>query len=110
MFSQGVAWIDTATYQIIRLHTDLLAPLPELRLEKETVNIDFNEVHFKSLKGALWLPEEATVTLDWNGKRLRNRHEYSDFKIFEVDTSQKIGKPKNSRESSKETQEPTVSQ
>jgi Tfp pilus assembly protein PilF len=110
MFSQGVAWIDTATYQIIRLHTDLLAPLPELRLEKETVNIDFNEVQFRSLKGPLWLPENVTVAIDWNGKQLRNQHEYSDFKIFQVDTSQKMGKPKNSRESSKQTQEPTVSQ
>jgi len=110
MLSQGMAWIDTATYRIIRLHTDLLAHLPELRLEKETVNIDFNEVQFRSLKGPLWLPENVTVAIDWNGKQLRNQHEYSDFKIFQVDTSQKMGKPKNSRESSKETQEPTVSQ
>ncbi len=109
MFSQGVAWIDTATYQIIRLHTELLAPLPELRLEKEDVNIDFNEVQFKSLKGALWLPEKVIVAIDWNGKQLRNQHEYSDFKIFQVDTSQEIGKPKNSKASSKETPVPTVS-
>ena len=39
----------------------------------------------------LWLPEEVTVTLDWNGKVLRNTHEYSDFKIFNVDASEKIG-------------------
>ena len=32
--------------------------------------------------------------LDWNGKRLRNRHEYSDYKVFDVDASEKIGQPK----------------
>lgn len=106
-FSQGLAWIDTATYQIIRLHTDLLASLPDLRLEKETMNIDFNEVHFNRLKSAFWLPKEVTVTLDWNGKQLRNRHEYSDFKAFNVDASEKIGKPKASAESSKGTAEST---
>ena len=109
-FSQGLAWFDTDTYQIVRLHTELLAPLSEIRLEKQTMTIDFNEVHFSRLKEAFWLPENVTVTLDWNGKQLRNRHEYSDFKIFDVDASEKIGKPKASAESPKETGEPTVTQ
>jgi len=99
-FSQGLAWIDPTTYQIIRLHTDLLAPLPDFRLEKETLNIDFKEVHFSHLKEAFWLPGKVTLTLDWNGKLLRNQHEYSDFKIFNVATSEKIGNPKESAVSS----------
>ena len=103
--TQGLAWIDSSTYEIIRLHTDLLTPLPELRLEGEATNIDFKEVHFKSYKGALWLPEEVTVTLDWNGKVLRNTHEYSDFKIFNVDASEKIGTVKASANSSQNVPE-----
>jgi Tfp pilus assembly protein PilF len=109
-FSQGLAWIDSDTFQIVRLHTDLLAPLPELRLGKETLNIDFNAVHFNRLKETFWLPEEVTVTLDWNGKQLRNRHEYSDFKVFTVDASEKIGKPKASAQPFKGTEDPTVTQ
>lgn len=109
-YSQGLAWIDADTYQIIRMHTDLLAPIPEFRLAKQTLDIDFNAVHFTTVKDALWLPGKVTVTLDWNGKILRNQHEYSDFKIFQVAATEKIGKPKNSRASSKETPEPTVSQ
>jgi hypothetical protein len=107
---QGLAWIDAANYQIVRLHTDLLAPLPEVRLEKVTMNIDFGEVKFNSLKEAIWLPEEVTVTLGWNGKQLRNKHQYSDFKIFNVDASEKIGKPKESVESPKPPQQATISQ
>ncbi len=109
-FSQGLAWFDTSTYQIVRLYTDLLAPLPELRLEQQTMNVEFNEVHFNHLKQALWLPEDVTVTLDWNGKRLRNRHEYSDFKLFDVDASEKIGKPKDSPDASATPHESTVTQ
>lgn len=108
--SQGLAWIDPDTYRIIRIHSDLLAPLPELRLESETLSIDFNEVHFTSVKAALWLPEDVTVTLDWNGKLLRNRHEYSDFKIFNVDASEKIGKLKSSRHAPKTPEWSAVSQ
>ncbi len=106
-FSQGLAWIDPGTYQIIRLHTDLLAPLHEVRLERETLNIDFNEVHFAHLKEPFWLPGQVTVTIDWNGKVLRNQHEYSDFKIFTVEASEKIMKPKNSAKASQGGQEPT---
>jgi tetratricopeptide (TPR) repeat protein len=106
--SQGAAWIDTTTHQVIRLHTDLLTPLPELRLEGEATNIDFKEVHFKSLAGALWLPEEVTVTLDWNGKVLRNTHHYSDFRIFNVDASDKVGTPKVSAKSSEEAPALTI--
>jgi Tfp pilus assembly protein PilF len=109
-FSQGLAWIDPDTYQIIRLHTDLLAPLHEVRLERQTLNIDFNEVHFTHLNEAFWLPGQVTVTIDWNGKVLRNQHEYSDFKIFTVDASEKIGKPKDSAKASKPAPEPTVAQ
>jgi tetratricopeptide (TPR) repeat protein len=107
-FSQGLAWIDPDTYQIIRLHTDLLAPLHEVRLERETLNIDFNEVHFTHLKEPFWLPGQVTVTIDWNGKVLRNQHEYSDFKIFTVDASEKVGKPKGSANASPGALEPTV--
>lgn len=108
--SQGLAWFDAATYQIIRLHTDLLMPLPELRLEREAMNINFNEVHFKHLNDAFWLPGQVTVTIDWNGRVLRNTHEYSDFKLFNVEATEKIGNPKGSAASSKGAEESTVTQ
>ena len=92
--SQGLAWVDAATSQIVRIHTELLAPLPELRLDKQTMDVDFHEVHFTHLNQTVWLPNEVLVSLDWNGKRLRNRHEYSDYKVFDVDASEKIGQPK----------------
>jgi Tfp pilus assembly protein PilF len=105
-YSQGLAWIDTSSYRIVRLHTDLLRPLPELRLKREAMNIDFDEVHFKHHPDTLWLPEQVTVTIDWNGKTLRNTHAYSDFKIFNVGSSERIGKPKVAAVSSKSTVTP----
>ena len=95
VFSQGLAWVDAQTYQILRLRTDLLAPLPEVRLKKQTTEIDFAEVRFNRLAQGFWLPRDVTVTVDWNGKLLRNLHQYSDFKVFNVDSTQKIGKPKS---------------
>jgi tetratricopeptide (TPR) repeat protein len=94
-FQQGLAWIDTQNYQIVRLLTDLLKPLPEVRLSKETTRIDYQEVYFKQIAQGLWLPKDVTVTVDWGGKTLRNDHQYSDFKLFNVGADENITKRKN---------------
>jgi hypothetical protein len=91
-FSQGLAWIDSQSYQITRLRTDLLKPLPEVYLERETTEIAFGEVHFKGMAEGFWLPQQVTVAVDWNGKHLRNEHQYSEYKLFNVEATEKIGK------------------
>lgn len=84
--SQGVAWIDCGTYQINRLRTDLLCPLAKARLDRETTEIRYAEVHFKDAPLSLWLPREVVVTVEWKGKLRRNRHTYSDFHLFSVES------------------------
>ena len=93
-FSQGLAWIDPSSYQIVRLRTELLRPLPELRLERESTEINFSQVGFKRITQTFWLPQQVTVAINWDGKQLRNTHEYSDFRLFSVDATEKVGKPK----------------
>ena len=96
VYVQGFAWVDSQSYQILRLHTEMMKPLPEVELRRQTTDIDFSEVHFKSISEAFWLPHEVAVTVDWRGRVLRNDHEYSDFKVFNVDSKEKIGKPRKS--------------
>jgi tetratricopeptide (TPR) repeat protein len=98
--SQGLAWVDSESYEIIRLRTDLLMPLSEVKLERATTEIAFGEVRFKSIAREFSLPRQVTVTVDWNGKHLRNEHRYSDFKLFKVEATDKLGKPKELGETS----------
>jgi tetratricopeptide (TPR) repeat protein len=107
-YFQGVAWIDTSTFRILRLTTDLLTPLPTVRLQTESTNIEFDEVHFSSIPRGFWLPADVTVTLDWGGRHLRNQHKYSDFVVFNVESMQKIAKPKNAPADSEEGTEPKL--
>jgi tetratricopeptide (TPR) repeat protein len=93
-FSQGLAWVDCGSDQIIRLRTDLLMPLPQIALERETTEINYGEVHFKGVTEAFWVPRKVTVTVEWKGKHLQNEHQYSEFKLFNVESTQKIGSPK----------------
>ena len=93
-YTQGLAWIDGENYQIVRIASDLLRPLPEVRLQKETTDITFSEAQFKQVTQKFWLPAAVAVTLDWNGRTYRNVHAYSDFLVSNVEETQKIGKPK----------------
>jgi hypothetical protein len=47
------------------------------------------------------VPRQVTVTVDWNGRHLRNEHRYSEFKLFNVETIERPGKPKQLSETSK---------
>lgn len=91
---QGIAWVDAASYEVLRMRTDLLKPVPEVRLEAQTTDVRFGEVRFPANDRALWLPQEVAVTVHWNGRTFRNQHRYSDYELFQVKTRQKIKAPK----------------
>ncbi len=86
---QGIAWADAGNYQIVRLRTDLLKPLPKVRLARQTTEIQYGKVHFKDTPAGLWLPQEVVVTVEWKGRTFRNSHSYSNFKHFNVATEEK---------------------
>jgi len=46
------------------------------------------------LATGFWVPQQVTVSVDWNGKHLRNEHRYSEFKLFQVEATEKNGKRK----------------
>jgi Tetratricopeptide repeat len=94
-YTRGLAWIDARNYQILRLRTDLLKPLPQVKLKRQTTEIEYQEVRFKSSHQGFWLPRQVAVTVEWNGRIMHNEHRYSDFELFDVRIHEKIGKPKN---------------
>jgi VWFA-related protein len=81
---QGVAWIDSANYQIVRIRADLLAPRPDLLLERQTTAVDFRAQRFESTGATLWLPDRAAVTTVWRGSTFQNLHRYSHYRLFNV--------------------------
>ena len=86
---QGVAWIDTATFQIVRMRADLLEPRPDLALRRHTVVVQFGEVRFKERPQPLWLPHEVHVEIEWGRRIYRNFHRYSHFRLFSVEAEER---------------------
>ena len=83
---QGIAWIDEASFRIVRLRMDLLAPRPDIGLERDTIELHFAETRLPQTVSPLWLPQEVVVTTDMNNQFYRNVHRYSGYRLFKVET------------------------
>jgi hypothetical protein len=51
-------------------------------------------VKFDRGNQTLWLPWDAEMFMELRGKRYHHRHYLSDYQLFEVDTNNRINKPK----------------
>ncbi|MGB8475455.1 MAG: tetratricopeptide repeat protein [Candidatus Acidiferrum sp.] len=91
---KGRAWISADTYQILRLETDLVAPVKQIRLAADRADIEYGPVKFARGNVTMWLPKSADVYYDWMGRRIHRRHTFSDYLLFGVDDRQKISVPK----------------
>ena len=85
MYLQGIAWVS-ADHQVLRLRTDLLHPVTDIRLTRETSEIDYRPYHFLTWPVTCRLPNRVTVSIEWRQKRLRNDHIFSKFHLFKVNT------------------------
>jgi hypothetical protein len=84
---QGLAWIDSETFQILRITTWLLAPRKDIDLNSQSSTVDFYPVQPSGSERVLWLPRDVTVVIDYGGTQVCNIHHYSNFKLFRVEST-----------------------
>jgi hypothetical protein len=90
---QGIAWISADDFHLVRLLTDLQSPYPEVGLDQLTTQITFGQVALATVPGPVWLPQEVVVTAVCKGSIFRNRHSYSDYRLFAVQSKILPAKP-----------------
>lgn len=90
---RGRAWIAKDTFQVVSIETDLVNPIPAIRLAAEHISIDYEPVAFVKKHEELWLPQNAELFFDFNGRRIHRRHHFDDYRLFSVDENQKISAP-----------------
>ncbi len=81
-FSQGLAWIDQSTFQIVRMQTDLLAPLPGIELNELRSLLNYGDVKIPRLNLSLWLPTNVETTWVSGDRTGDETHRYSNYKLF----------------------------
>jgi hypothetical protein len=84
---QGLVWIDSQTFQILRMMTWLLAPRKDIGLDSQVSTVDYYPVQPSGSERVLWLPRDVEVRVHFRDIDVRNIHHYSDFKLFRVEST-----------------------
>ncbi len=79
---QGVAWIDSSNFRIVRMREDILTPRPDVYLNRFTTKIQFGEVNISKAASSLWLPRQVDIEWEFKGILFQRRHSYSDYRLF----------------------------
>lgn len=90
---KGRAWIAQDSHEVLRLETDLLRPVPQIKLLREHVAIEYGPVRFARHRVTLWLPRESVIHMDYRGRRYFHRHSFTAYQLFSVDTEQAASPP-----------------
>ena len=85
-FFQGIAWIDETTFNVVRLHTDLLSPVPSVNLLQMTTDLRFRSVRIKGYDGDFWLPSQVLIRTEQGESILNELHQYSKYKFFHAES------------------------
>jgi hypothetical protein len=88
---QGLAWVDSETFQTLRVTIWLLAPRNDVGLRSSLSTVDFFPIQPSGSRQILWLPRDVTVRGLYHGVVFNNTHHYSDFKLFRVESTIKPG-------------------
>jgi hypothetical protein len=87
---QGLLWVDPATFHLSRVAMNIAGILAEKPLDLQIrSDVQFSEITFPSLMEPFWLPAKVKVQIDWNGVTYRNRHAYTDYRVFSVESYEK---------------------
>ena len=96
---KGRAWIAKNTLQVVRIETDLQAPMPEIRYLAEHMDIEYGPVKFKKQNETMWLPVTADIYFSLRGRRIRRKNMFQNYLLFSVDEKQTISAPKEAQAS-----------
>lgn len=91
---KGRAWISTDNYQILHLETDLVKPIPEIRLNTEHTSVSYGPVEFSKSGTDLWLPKSAELYVSLGNRRFHRSESFDHFMLFATDTQQAAKPPK----------------
>lgn len=90
---KGRAWITADKFEIVRIESELIDPMPQIQLRCEQQVVEYGPVQFKKNVG-LWLPTKAEIYLDYRKHRYYRSHSYDHYLLFSVDMVDKPNEPK----------------
>ncbi|MGH9496207.1 MAG: tetratricopeptide repeat protein, partial [Candidatus Sulfotelmatobacter sp.] len=90
---KGRAWITADKFQIVRIETEMISPMPEIQLLSEHHVVEYGPVAFPKKDTTLWLPKSAEIYFDFRKHRYYRRHSFDHYMLYSVDTQEKRKEP-----------------
>jgi tetratricopeptide (TPR) repeat protein len=91
---KGRAWITPDKFQIVRIESELVKPMPQIQLLTEHQIVEYGPVQFGKKNVELWLPKSAELYFDFRKRRIYRKHSFDHFMLFSTETDEKVGGPK----------------
>jgi hypothetical protein len=93
---KGRAWITADKFQIVRIESELMNPVPQIRLAGEHQVVEYGPVPFAKRNVQLWLPQSAEIYLDFRRHRYYRKHSFDHYMLFAIDADEKQKPPAES--------------
>lgn len=90
---KGRAWIRADKFQIVRIESELVRAVPEIRLAGEHQVVEYGPVPFTKRNLQLWLPQSAEIYLDFRRHRYYRKHSFDHYMLFSVDSQENRKEP-----------------
>jgi hypothetical protein len=89
---RGTAWIDPATFSVVRVQAGLGSTMAETGLLRLDADVTYSDVRFNETTH-FWLPSQAVIEAETKQQHWRNVHLFSNYRRFEVETEVKTANP-----------------
>jgi tetratricopeptide (TPR) repeat protein len=90
---KGRAWITADKFQIVHIESEMVRPMPEIKLLSEHQLVEYGPIRFDKKNTSLWLPKSAEIYFDFRQHRYYRRHSFGHYMLFSVDSDEKRKEP-----------------
>jgi hypothetical protein len=90
---KGRAWVTADKFQIVRIESEMISPIPQIRLVSEHQIVEYGPVPFQKKASELWLPKSAEIYFDFRRHRYFRRHSFDHYMLFSAEAEEKRKEP-----------------
>ena len=100
---KGRAWITADNFQVVRVESDMVKPMPQIELMAEHMVTEYAPVPFHKAGMEFWLPQTAEVYMNFRGQRYYHKHMFDKYMVFSVSAEDKVHEAKQDPDIPKST-------
>jgi len=74
--------VDQSSYRIVKIRTDLLAPIARIKLDAVTTTTSFVDTKILGLNTTLVMPREVEIIWKRDGNQVGEMHRYFNYRLY----------------------------